>query len=346
MTNKRKNGAGRLTIKDVAQEAGVSIGTVSGVLNDNANVASGTRDHVEAVMKRLGYEPNSSARAMRRQRVSTIGVIMPDLRNSFFSQLAEGVERGISEHDILMSLCLSWSDPHREEYFAQLLRGQRLDGVIYLSGTGLPSPSLIELTKTGTVVFVDEVLPGIDCPSVLTDNRRGARDIARAVAEAGHRRIAVVEGPERLWTADQRLSGFREGLVSCGVDPDGVTFVPGDYTEGAGYRAGAALTQGSPDTWPTAVICANDQSALGLIRFCREAGISVPKALSVTGYDDIAESVLMSPALTTVAQPAHDMGRAAAHLLLYSIGVRDQAPETIRFGTEIRLRDSLAPPAS
>lgn len=342
----RRKGAGRVTIKTVAQEAGVSIGTVSGVLNGRSNVAQDTRDHVEAVMKRLGYEPNSSAQAMRRRRISTIGVIMPDLRNSFFSQVAEGVERGISEHDILMSLCLSWADPQREEYFAQLLRGQRLDGVIYLSGTGLPSPSLIELTRTGTVVFVDEVLLGIDCPSVLADNRRGAHEIARCVAEAGHRRIAVIEGPERLWTSDQRLSGFREGLLASGIDPDDVTFVPGDYTEAAGYRAGAQLTQGQDHDWPTAVICANDQTAIGLIRFCREAGIPVPQKLSVTGYDDIAESGLMTPALSTVTQPAQDMGRAAAHLLLHSIGVRDQPPEITRFSTKVRLRESLAPPVT
>lgn len=217
-------------------------------------------------------------------------------------------------------------------------------GVIYLSGTGLPSPSLIELTRSGTVVFVDEVLPGIDCPSVLAENRRGARDMARSVVEAGHRRIAVIEGPKRLWTSDQRLSGVREGLLSAGVDPDGLHFVPGDYTEAAGYRAGAVLTQGPEANWPTAVICANDQTAIGLLRFCREAGIPVPQKLSVTGYDDIAESGLMNPALSTVTQPARDMGRAAAHLLLHSIGVRAQPPEITRFATKPRLRATLAAP--
>ena len=342
MSEVKRPGRSRPTIKDVAAEAKVSVGTVSGVLNGRTNVAQDTRDHVQAVMKRLGYEPNSTARAMRRSRVSTIGLIVPDLRNSFFSQVAEGVQRGISEHDILMTLCLSWAESAREEYFAQLLRSQRLDGVVYLSGTGLPSPSLIALTRSGTVVFVDEVLPGIDCPSVLSDNRRGAREIARCVLEAGHRRIAVIEGPQRLWTADQRLSGFREGISSGGIDPDSALYMPGDYTDRSGYQMAARLFSGAEADWPTAVICANDQMAFGGLAYCREAGIAVPHQVSVTGFDDVAEAALTRPGLTTVAQPAFDMGRAAALLLLHSIGVGEAPPDLTTFPTRVRMRETIA----
>jgi DNA-binding LacI/PurR family transcriptional regulator len=331
----------RATIKDVAAEAGVSVGTVSGVLNGRSNVAQGTKDHVEAVMKRLSYEPNSAARAMRRNRVSTIGLIVPDLRNSFFSQVAEGVQRGISEHDILMTLCLSWAQPEREQYFAQLLRGQRLDGVIYLSGTGLPSPSLLELTQDGRVVFVDEVLPGVDCPSVLSENRRGAHEIARCVIDAGHRDILVIGGPKRLWTADERMSGFREGMLASGMDPDTPRFATGDYTAATGYKIASQILSKNEAKWPTAVICANDQTAIGVLDFCREAGISVPRHLTITGFDDISESRLMHPALSTVAQPGFEMGRAAAQLLLHSIQVRETPPEQTLFPTQVRLRDTI-----
>ncbi len=334
------------TIKDVAAEANVSVGTASAVLNDRTNVAQATRDHVKAVMDRLGYEPKSAARALRRKFISSIGLIVPDLNNSFFSQVAEGVQRGIAEHDILMNLCLSWAQPTREEYFAQLLRGQRMDGVIYLSGTGLPSASLVELTKTRSVVFVDEVLPGIECPSVLCDNRRGAREVMRCVVDAGHTAIAVVEGPRRLWTSDQRLSGFREALYSGGQDPDKMTFVTGDYSEKSGYQAAADLFSGDKSGWPTAVVCANDQMALGVITYCREASISVPHSVSVTGFDDIAETRLMHPALTTVSQPGFEMGRSAAQLLLYLIGVQSEPPNTTNFDTTLRLRKSVSPPTT
>ncbi|PLW76055.1 LacI family DNA-binding transcriptional regulator [Cohaesibacter celericrescens] len=342
MLDKKTGRKPTLTIKDVAAEAHVSVGTVSAVLNARTNVAQATRDHVEAVMERLGYEPKSAARALRRNFVSSIGLIVPDLNNSFFSQVAQGVQRGIADHDILMTLCLSWAQSKREEYFAQLLRSQRLDGVIYLSGTGLPSASLVELTKTRSVVFVDEVLPGIDCPSVLSDNRRGAREVMRCVLEAGHSAIAVIEGPPRLWTSDQRLSGFREALYSGDKDPDQLDFVTGDYSEKSGYQAATALFAGDRDSWPTAVVCANDQMAIGVINFCREASISVPHSVSVTGFDDITEARLMHPALTTVAQPGFEMGRSAAHLLLHSIGVRTTAPDATHFDTSVRVRKSVA----
>lgn len=346
MDDAKQRDRNRPTIKDVALEARVSVGTASAVLNGRANVARETRDHVEAVMKRMGYEPKSAARAMRRNLVSSIGLIVPDLRNSFFSQVAEGVQRGIADHDILMTLCLSWAESEREEYFAQLLRSQRLDGVVYLSGTGLPSTSLLELTKTGTVVFVDEVLPGVECPSVCSDNRRGAREVARCVLDAGHTNIAVIEGPRRLWTAEQRLSGFREAISSCGLDPDKMRYLLGDYTEKTGYQAAAELFSGDVGSWPTAVICANDQMALGVLDFCREAGLSVPQDVSVTGFDDIAEARRTRPGLTTASQPGFDMGRAAAHLLLHSIGVRADPPESFSFDTNVRIRGSVSKPRS
>ncbi len=335
----------RPTIRDVAREARVSVGTVSAVINQRGYVAEETKRHVLRVIAELGFEPNSTARSLKRGRISSIGFVVPDLGNPFFAAVAEGIQQGIAENDILLMLCITNSQTEREEYYARIMRTRRLDGVIYLSGSGFPSPSLLELTKTGAVVFVDEILAGIETPSVSSNNLAGARAIARHVIDHGHRRLAIIGGPQRLWTSEQRLAGFRESIAAAGLDPDRAAYVGGDYGEQSGYRGAAALLSGDRSRRPTAILCANDLMAIGVMRYCREAGIAIPGDLSLTGFDDIAGAEFLQPALSTVAQPAHDMGKAAARLLLHRVGVRAAPPETVRFMTTARIRDSVAAPA-
>ena len=332
----------RPTIRDVAREAGVSIGTVSAVINNRAQVAEETKRHVLRLIAELGFEPNNAARSLKRGRISSIGFVVPDLQNPFFAAVAEGVQRGIGNNDILLVLCSTWSRTEREEYFASILRTQRLGGVIYLTGSGLPSPSLLELAKAGLVVFVDEILPGLDAPFVSSGNLAGARAITRYVLDAGHRRLAIVGGPPRLWTSEQRLAGFRESIAAAGLDPDVTRYIAGDYGERSGYNAAGQLLSGSRDDWPTAILCANDLMAIGVMRYCLESGISVPERLSVTGFDDIPSAALLQPALSTVAQPGLEMGRAAAELLLHRTGIRKEPPAASHFQTTVHVRNSVA----
>lgn len=335
-------GNSRPTIRDVAREAGVSIGTVSAVINQRSNVAEDTKRHVMRLIAELGFEPNNAARSLKRGRISSIGLVVPDLGNPFFASVAEGVQRGIGDNDILPMLCITWSKTEREEYFARILRTQRLDGVIYLSGSGLPSPSLLELAKAGLVVFVDEILPGLDVPFVGSNNLAGARAIARHVLDCGHRKVAIIGGPPRLWTSEQRLAGFRESLASAGLDPDAAPYVAGDYTERSGYVAATRLLTGDRAQRPTAILCANDLMAIGVMRFCRESGIAIPAEVSVTGFDDIASTEFLQPSLSTVAQPGQEMGRAAAEALLHRMGVRADPPLVTQFPTSVRIRQSVA----
>ena len=332
--------ASRPTIRDVARGSGVSIGTVSAVINGSASVSPQTRRQVLATVAELGYEPNSAARSLKRRRISSIGLIVPDLGNPFFAMVAEGVQRAAEANDVLLVLCITWAKSEREEYYAQVLKTQRLDGVLYLSGTGIPSPSLLELAREDQVVFVDECLPGIDVPFVNAANRSGARAIARHVLEAGHRRLAIVGGPPRLWTAEQRLAGYREAIAAAGLDPDAVPLVNGDYLEPSGYAAMRTLLAGGRAR-PTAVLCANDLMAMGVIRCCREAGIDVPGEISVAGFDDIPAAEQLHPPLTTVAQPAHQMGEAAAQLLLHRIGAGVDPPDQLEYATTLKIRSSV-----
>ncbi len=170
---KEETSRSRPTIRDVARAAKVSIGTVSSVINNRSVVAPDTRRRVEASIEAIGYEPNNAARSLKRGRISSIGIIVPDLGNPYFASVAEGIAKGAARDDVLMVLCLTAADIEREEYYAQVLRTRRLDGIVYLSGTGLPSLSLLRLAERGNVIFVDERVPAIDLPFVSAGNRTG-----------------------------------------------------------------------------------------------------------------------------------------------------------------------------
>ncbi len=335
---------GRVTIRDVARMAGVSIGTVSAVINDSTAVATGTRRHILTCIATLGFEPNGTARSLRSRRVASVGFIVPTLCNPFFAAVAEGIQAALTGSDILLVLCITEARIEREDYYAKLLRTQRLDGVIYLSGTGLPSTALLALARCGPVVFVDERLPGLDVPSVTSTNLAGAKTIATHVMTFGHRRIAIVGGPARLWTSEQRLAGYREAIAASGLDPDLCDFVEGDYTEHSGYGAAAHLLDRPPSERPTAILCANDLMAMGTIRRCRDLGLAIPLDVSVTGFDDIPASELLDPPLTTVAQPGRDMGEAAARLLVGVIGTDGKSHAPPSLVTVARFRGSVARP--
>jgi len=332
--------AARPTIRDVALHAGVSVATVSYVLNGTRPVSTGRRERVRLAMADLGYEPNSAARGLKRRRAATIGLIVPDLRNQFFAELAAGIEAAAARRDVLLVLCSTNASAEREDYYARLLHGRRVDGVIYLSGTGLPPASLIALSASEPVVFVDERLPGVDVPFVGADNRSGARALMAHVLAQGHRRIGVVGGPEGLWTAEQRMAGYREALAAAGLDPDALPAVPGDYTEATGAAAVDALLARDG---LTAVVAANDLMAVGAMLRLRERGLRVPADVSVAGFDDIPLARALTPALTTVRQPAHAMGVAAGEALLARIEAPDQPVPATRLAAELVVRDSVTP---
>ena len=333
----------RSTIRDVAREAGVSVGTVSAVINNSANVTEKNRQRVLQCIAILDYEPNTAARSLKRQLSSSIGLIMPDLQNPFFASVASGVQAYAQLHDVLMVLGTTGSEMHWEEYYAQTLRTRRLDGMVLLSGSGRPTAGLIKLVESGSVVFVDECVPGLDAPFISAANRKGARHVAQELLEAGHRDVAIVAGPLWLWTSQQRLAGYREALASVGRDPDTVPVFSGDYTEESGYSATRSILDSARTAVVTAIIYGNDLMAVGGSRLLKEAGRRVPEDISIVGFDDILPSTYMSPSLTTVAQPGYEMGKAASQLLLHKLGLADE-PKTTRFPTILKARDSVAVP--
>ena len=324
-------------MKDVAKRAGVAVSTVSYVLNDSGPVADDRRVRVLEAVRALGYTPNESARNLKRHSVATVGLVVPDLVNQYFAMIAEGVERAASEKDVLVVFCTPEATGGGESWNSRLLRSQRLDGLIYLSGADTRMESLVELTRVGPVVLVDEKLPGFNLPSVVSQNRRGAREIAAHLTSLGHERLAILGGPPELWTAEQRLSGYREAIAAVGLDPDAVPLLTGDYHMASGEQLASEALSGAARGRPTALICANDLMAIGALTYCRRTGLRVPEDVSVVGFDDLPLASLLTPSLTTVRQPARELGMEAVKLLLSMLeGAEPVSPPPSPVSLQIR----------
>lgn len=332
-------------MKDVARHAGVSLSTVSYVLNDSGPVAQSRRARVLDAVRVLDYAPNEAARGLKKRSSPTIGLVVPELSNQFFALLVEGVEQVVSDNGGLVVLCAPEATSDGESTNGRLLRSQRLNGIVYLAGSRMLSSALVELTRQGPVVLVDEFVPGFDdLPAIVSDNRRGAREVAQCVTTAGHRDVAIIAGPESLWTTQQRLSGYREALATAGINPDGVPVHWGDYRQQSGWDLAKAALGVPVKRRPTALLCANDLMAVGVLEYCRSEGISVPSDVSVVGFDDIPFVSLLTPRLTTIRQPARDMGQEAAALLFELIAGREPIQRPKPLAAVLKVRDSVAPP--
>lgn len=336
------NDSSRPTIKDVAKHAGVSVSTVSYVLNGSGPVSEDRRARVLDAVRLLNYTPNESARGLKGRAALIIGLVVPELSNQFFALLAEGVERAASERDAVVVLCAPEVKQQGESPNARLLRSRRISGVVYLTGASTSPSMLLELQQLGHVVLVDEQYPGFDLPAVVADSRRGAREIAQYVLEQGHRRLAVISGPSSLWTAQQRLAGYREAVAAFGGDPDELPVLFGDYHQESGTELAAKALAAPADERPTALLCANDLMAIGALEHCRSAGIRVPEDVSVVGFDDIPVASLLTPRLTTVYQPAREMGFRAATLLFDLLEGTKEIDGVEKFPASLQVRDSVA----
>jgi LacI family transcriptional regulator len=333
-------------MNDVARHAGVSLSTVSYVLNETGRVGESRRLRVLDAVAALNYTPNAAARSLKRQTASTIGLVIPDLVNQFFALVAEGAGLAAAERDVLVVLCIPEATGRPTEYYTQLLKSQRLDGVLYLPGSAGMSPGVVlRLAEAGPVVLVDERIPGFDLPAVVADSRRGARDIANYVLDEGHRHIAIIGGPEALWTSEQRLSGYREAIASHGLSVDEVPVLVGDHHQQSGLNLASKLLSAAEDTRPTAILCANDLMAFGALEYCRQVGLRVPDDISIVGFDDVPAAAMLAPGLTTVRQPAHRMGYQAAELLFELIGASQRAEVRTPLPTTLEIRQSVGPPA-
>lgn len=332
------------TIYDIANLAKVSPATVSRALSQPDLVSDATRKRIEAAVAKLGYVPNAAAKSLRTRRTGKLLVTVPDVSNPFFAEIVKGVEEAAQSEGYAVLLGDTQNLPEREESYAQILRRQEADGLIVL-GHRLPPTArelVDELGAAAPVVNGCEFSPDLGVPSVHIDNAAAARAAMEHLYELGHRRVAVVGGPESNPLHHQRLAGAREAARkrrSLGE----LIVESGDFSVESGYEAGGRLLALAKR--PSAVFCFSDQMAMGVLAACRERGVSVPGDLSVVGFDDLRTTRYLSPALTTVAQPMRMIGSETVRLLLAILSGKT-APASIELDFQLVSRDSTAAPRS
>ncbi len=329
------------SIKDVAAEAGVSPTTVSHVLSGNRPVNEETATRVRTVVSRLGYVPASLARSLQAGSTSVIGLLIPDISNAFFAELAKGVEDAAHDLGYGVILCNTEFDADREDRYLGLIQSRFIDGMVYAAGSPPSRQRLESLMGRFPIALADEEVEGLTGTLLATaDHEAGGRLVGEHLRALGHRRALMLTGPSDLKSSVARAAGFVRAFHGEVIEH------VGDFKEESGYRLiEQALRAGG--FGHTAVFAANDLMAFGAIAALRDAGLSVPRDVSVVGFDDIRAASLAYPSLTTVHQPAYDVGRTATAQLLQYVS-RSEVPPASRhtLPVELKVRSSTAPPVS
>jgi LacI family transcriptional regulator len=331
----------RVTITDVAARAGVSVATVSKVLNDRYGVAEDTGARVRAVIDELGYEASIVARSLRNHRTNVIGILVADIQ-PFATELLKGAADAI--RDTGFELVVYSAGGHASDRVGWERRYlTRLSGTL-IDGAMLVTPTVVDVDYGTPIVAVDPHAGPSPLPTVDSDNLNGARAATEHLLELGHRRIAMLTGRPDLQSAVLRERGYREALAAAGIAVDEDLVQLGDYDAALSARAARRLLEAQEP--PTAVFAANDVSAIAVLDVAGELGRSVPADLSIVGFDNVPESGLCSPALTTVDQHIHEMGFHAMRVLVSLITGETVERRHITLPTELVVRRSTAPPGA
>jgi LacI family transcriptional regulator len=330
-------------LKDVARLAGVSVGTVSNVLNHPAKVSAETARRVLEAIEELGWVRNDAARRLRQGRSGMLGLVVLDVANPFFTDVAAGVEHVAHAHGRVVLLTNSGEDADREAAALRMFESQRLDGLLVAPvGDDVARLEAVRARGTG-VVLIDRLASTPGFSSVAVDDRRGGRLAVEHLLEAGHRRLGFVGGSTQIEQVANRLAGARAAVE--GLDDARLTvYEAAAMNARAGGAVGEEIVALPADARPTAVFAANDLLALGLLQAFLRAGLTVPGDVALIGYDDIDYASSAAVPLSSVRQPAFEMGRRAAMLLLQEIDGVDGAapvqPEQVLFEPELVVRES------
>lgn len=328
------------TIRDVAARAGVSVATVSYVINGTKPVAPETAARVRRAIEELDYHPDASAQSLRTRTTHVIGVVVSDIANPFFATLVRGAEDCARQHGYSLLICNTAEDLENERMYLSLLARRRVDGLL-LAPTGKNDELIGRLMGRGMhIVFIDRTPPNLQAPAVLSQNEEGAYQATCYLIEQGHRRIGIVLGLPDVSTTAERLRGYRRALARYGLEFDEGLVAYGRSQVAAAREACEALLARAS---PTAVFATNNLMTIGVMQAIRKLGLRCPEDISVVGFDDFDWAEAFDPPLTTVAQDPYGIGQRAMELLL-GLLAGDREPEQVRLPVELRVRGSVAPP--
>ena len=332
-----------MTIREVAELAGVSIGTVSNVLNNPAMVAPATRARVRAAIESTGFVRSTAAHQLRGGKSRSVGVVILDVSNPFFTDMVRGAEQALRDDGYVLVLCSTDESPEREQHYLGLLEEHRVEGVL-ITPAERELAHVVALANRGIpTVLLDRSAPAGALCSVTVDDVRGGELAATHLLSSGRARIALVNGPASIRQCADRRRGARRAARRLGLDADKaiVEVVVPALTDVHGEHAVERVLGELPGV--DAVMCANDLLALGLLRGLAARGVSVPDEMAVVGYDDVAFAAMLSPALTSVRQPKLELGIAGAELLLEESRDPHHVHREVRFEPELVIRASSLP---
>jgi len=333
------------SLKDVASAAGVSVATVSRLLNGTLELPAETKARIDKAIRDLNYIPNPHARRLSRGRSDTIGLVVPDIANPFFGMLVAAVEEEADRRGLAVSLFATLNRPGRELSYLRLLARNHVDGLVFI--TNHPdTEELAELINaTGKVVVVDEDVQGAAVPKLFCDNFQGGRLAGEHLADHGHTRVLYVGGPQQMISTERRYTGFETALSARFGDDLSLMRYCGDYTVDFGRAAARRfLDEGRP---ASAVFVSSDEIAIGFIEVLRAEGVRIPDDVSMIGFDDVGPLHLFAPPLTAIRQPVRAIGQRALSMLLETNweDASSLAREEL-IPVELVVRSSVAPPMS
>jgi LacI family transcriptional regulator len=334
----RLKSAKAASIYDVARESGVSVFTVSAVVNKKSHVGKKLLERVESAIQKLNYRPNLIARSLAKQRTHTIGMIVPDIANPFFPMVVRGAEDAAQKHGYNLLLCNSDDNLDKEESAVELLLSKRVDGILLTKAAEDFRPAMRQMIKEMKVPFVlvMRTYPKLTRDAVITDDYQGAYDAVCHLARAGRRRIGLISGPLKISNAKARWQGFHDALKAKDLPYDPELVVEGDYRIESGFRAGHVLLSQRPD----GIYVANHLMTIGLLKAAEEIGLKCPEDFGLVSFDDYPWLGIFRPRLTTVELPKHQLGSEAAELLIQRIA-GDRSKAVVRkLQPELRVRES------
>ena len=301
------------TMKDIARQTGLGLATISSYFN-GGNVREKNRIKIEAAIEELHYEVNEVARGLKTNATRTIGVVIPELNNTFCAEIITGMEDVLRSHGYATIVCDCRTDRKLEQEAVEFLIRRRVDGIINMP-VDEEGKHLRKFQKTGKpIVLIDRRIQGISCDSVLVDNRKAAEDAVQCFIKNGHRNIGIIGGPEGIFTAQERLAGYSKALKEAGIPIRGSLIFHGDYTIQGGVRGLEELVRSNPDM--TAVFVTNYEMTMGAMIGVNELGIKIPEQLSVIGFDNLQFARACNPKLTIVSQPTDGIAREVARIML------------------------------
>lgn len=334
------------TIHDVARAANVSVATVSHVINKTRNVRPETRARVLAAVDQLKYRRDGVARSLRQNKTGTIGVLISDISNPYFSDLVLGIEEAIysAQNQYTLILCNTGEDPSKETASLDLLQEKRVDGIIAVPVGSNTKPYQAILDVGLPLICVDRSLEGLSFDTVVIDNRESARRIVSHLIERGHRRIAILRAGQRTDTMDAREAGYRDALRAHGMAPEPSLAFESPSKITSAHQTALNMIDSAP--LPDAVFTTNNFMTLGLMRALAERGLSCPEDIGIAGFDDFPWATAFSPRLTVIAQPAYRIGQEAVGMLFDRMSQKRSGPPVkIIFPGEMLIRDSSEIPA-